>query len=191
MQIKRYLILFLAALLIIKVLSFKLVDYTTPTFKKQCDPMQTEEFLTAYELDAFLPVWSEYLSSGEKDKVSDKISLLSGNISENLPLDVKIWFSRHCWEPERFFYVEQRLQAIVNTVRLKKHTDGVKQVLSELLQSEKNDEKLAEYKAMAEIQDKIANIENVTEDEIALVKGKENLFEDVLSGKTVYGSENK
>ncbi len=189
MQIKRYVILFLAAVLIVKVLNFKLVDYTTPDFKKQCAPMQTEEFLTAYELKSFLPVWSEYVRSGEKNDVSDKISLLSGNIEESLPLNVKIWLSRRCWEGARFFYVEQRLQAVINTVRLKKHTDGVKQVLTDLLQAETDKAKIADYKDMIALQDEIVNIENVSDDEVALVNGHEDELADVLSGKIPYKSK--
>lgn len=191
MQIKRLIILVLAAFLIVKVLDFRLVDYNTPNFKKQCAPMQTEEFLSAYELESFLPVWSEYVRSGEKDKVSDKVSLLSNNVEISLPLNVKIWFSRHCWDPERFFYVEQRLQAAVNTVRLKKHTDGVKKVLTDLLQLEKDEVKIQSYKDMLAMQDKIANVENVTEDEVALVSGREDELDDVLSGKIPYQSKNK
>lgn len=191
MQIKRYVILFLAAVLIMKVLNFRLVDYTTPDFKKQCAPMQTEEFLTDYELKAFLLVWSEYVRSGEKKAASDKISLLPGDIDESLPLNVKIWLSRRCWEGGRFFYVEQRLQAIINTVRLKKHTEGVKNVLSDLLQTETNEAKINDYENMIAMQDKIANIENVSDDEIALVRGHEDEFSDILSGKIPYKYKNQ
>lgn len=191
MQIKRYVILCLAAFLIVKVLNFRLIDYATPNFKKQCAPMQTEEFLTAHELKAFLPVWSEYVRSGEKDKVSDKISLLSGDINESLPLNVKIWLSRRCWEGGRFFYVEQRLQAIVNTVRLKKHTEGVKKVLAELLQSETDEAKIADYENMIAMQDEIAKVENVSADEVALISGHEEELADILSGKIPYQPKNK
>lgn len=190
MQIKRLIILVLAAFLIVKVLNFRLVDYSTPNFQKKCAPMQTEEFLSAYELESFLPVWSEYIQSGQKDKVSDKISLLSGDVAESLPLGVKIWFHKQCWEPARFFYVEQRLQAVINTVRLKQHTDGVKKVLTNLLQSEQDEAKMESYKDMLAMQDKIVNVENVTEDEVALVSGRENEFDDILSGKIVYQSKN-
>ena len=191
MQIKRLIILVLAAFLIVKVLNFRLVDYNTPNFKKQCEPMQTEEFLSAYELDAFLPVWSEYVRSGQKDKVSDKISLLSDNVAESLPLSVRVWFNKQCWEPARFFSVEQRLQSVINTARLNQHTDGVKKVLTDLLQSEKEEVKIQSYKDMLAMQDKIANVEHVTEDEVALVSGREYELDDVLSGKIAYQSKNK
>ena len=108
-----------------------------------------------------------------------------------LPRDVKIWFHKQCWEPARFFYVEQRLQAVINTVRLKKHTDGVKKVLTDLLQSENDEVKIQSYKDMLAMQDKIVNVENVTEDEVALVSGREDEFGDVLSGKIPYQSKNK
>ena len=43
---------------------------------------------------------------------------------------------------------------------------------------------------MLAMQDKIVNVENVTEDEVALVSGRENEFDDILSGKIVYQSKN-
>ena len=75
-------------------------------------------------------------------------------------------------------------------MRLKQHTDGVKKVLTNLLQSEQDEAKIESYKDMLAMQDKIVNVENVTEDEVALVSGRENEFDDILSGKIVYQSKN-
>ena len=62
--------------------------------------------------------------------------------------------------------------------------------MTNLLQSEQDEAKIESYKDMLAMQDKIVNVENVTEDEVALVSGRENEFDDILSGKIVYQSKN-
>lgn len=184
MEWKRYLILFLAFLLVLKVFSCRLVDYETEGFKKQCPSLSTLIVVTESEMDAFLPLWQEYVKSGMSKEVSDKVSLMSGDFAEKLPLRVKVWFNKNCWTPERFFYVEQRLQAILRTIYLQQHTNEVKKVLLEQINHETDENKIKMYQDMIAMQDKISGIEGVTTSETEMVMKRQKQIETILnSGK--------
>lgn len=184
MEWKKYLILLLAFLLVLKVFSCRLVDYETEGFKKQCPSVSTLVVVTDNEVEAFLPLWQEYIKSGMSKEVSDKISLISGDFAEKLPLRIQVWLNKHCWTPERFFYVEQRLQAILRTLYLQQHTSAVKQVLTEQMENETDEDKVKMYQDMIVIQDKISGIEGVTSSEISLVQKRQKQIENILnSGK--------
>lgn len=184
-QIKRYVILIVAVLVLIKVFSCRLVDYQTEGFKKTCPPLATAEVVSADELAAFLPLWSEYVSSGLDETVPADISLLSGNFSDHLPWKLKWWLERNCWTAERFYYVAQRLQTIVQAVYLKQHTDAVKEVLSAQMAGETDQDRVASYQEMIAMQDKIANIEAVSAQELKMVAGQVAQIEQLLNKKEI------
>lgn len=181
MEWKRYLILLAAAILLIKVFSCNLVNYQT-TLNDKCPPMAQTEILSQTEIDKFLELWPLYLQQGLQREISDKISLMSGNIAEQIPWKVNFWLNKHCWTAERFYYVEQRLRSIIRTSRLKQHTDAVKAVLSEQLKTETDEAKAASYQNMLDLQDKIYNIENVDEAELIMLHGREEKIEKILNG---------
>lgn len=183
---KRYLILFLALLLVLKVFSCKLVDYDTFLVKETCPPMAVTTEISAEETDKFLLLWSEYMAQGLNADVSDKVSLLSGDLETALPWPVNFWLNKNCWTAERFYYVEQRLRSIIHTLYLREHTRAVKEILLQQLENEADEAKKVSYQNMIDMQDVIANVEAVSEEELKIVRGREQLIEDVLNGKSVY-----
>ena len=186
---KRYLILGLAFLLLIKVFSCRLVDYDTFSIKKDCRPMASSTEITAPELEEFLPLWSAYVADGLNDMVSDKISLLSGDLESALPWQVNFWLHKRCWTADRFYYVEQRLRSIIHALYLREHTRAVKEILTERLEGETDEIKKTSYQNMIDMQDAIAVVEAVSDEELQAVRGRENEIEEVLNGKRRYESK--
>ena len=82
------------------------------------------------ETEQFLSLWAEYLERGLNVDVSDKISLLSGDIDTALPWHVTFWLTQNCWTASRFYYVEQRLRSIIHTLYLQEHTRDFKKSLT-------------------------------------------------------------
>ncbi len=183
---KKYLILGLAFLLLVKVLSCRLVDYDFADVKESCKPMADTVEISAAEVERFLPLWAEYMSNGLNTDVSDKISLLSGDLETALPWKVSFWLQQHCWTATRFYYVEQRLRAIIRTLYLQEHTRAVKAILSEQMEREDDDARKAAYQNMIDMQDKIAGIEAVSDNELLIVHNRVQLIDDVLNGKAIY-----
>lgn len=183
---KRYLVLFLALLLILKVFSCHLVDYDSIMTKKTCRPMAESAEISKAETEQFLSLWAEYLERGLNVDVSDKISLLSGDIDTALPWHVTFWLTQNCWTASRFYYVEQRLRSIIHTLYLQEHTRAVKEILKNLLHNETDEVKKNSYQNMIEVQDLIANIEAVSPQELQMIEGRAQQVEDVLNGKMSY-----
>lgn len=183
---KRYLVLFLALLLILKVFSCHLVDYDSIMTKKTCRPMAEGAEISKAETEQFLSLWAEYLERGLNVDVSDKISLLSGDIDTALPWHVTFWLTQNCWTASRFYYVEQRLRSIIHTLYLQEHTRAVKEILKNLLHNETDEMKKNSYQNMIEVQDLIANIEAVSPQELQMIEGLAQQVEDVLNGKMSY-----
>ena len=144
--------------------------------------------ISAEETENFLPLWSEYMAQGLNTDVSDKVSLMSGDLETALPWPVNFWLNKNCWTAERFYYVEQRLRSILRTLYLREHTRAVKEILLQQLENETDEAKKASYQNMIDIQDAIANVEAISEEELNIVRGREQLIEDVLNGKNVYNS---
>lgn len=184
--IKRYIILAFAFLLVANVLSCHLVDFQTPVFPSRCPPVSAEEQVSGEELENFLTTWSDYMAKGLNKDVPDKISLIGETVSSKLPWRVSFFLNRNCWDAERFYYVEQRVRSILHTLYLKEHTTQVAAVLQAQLDQEQNDAKKDAYRQMIDMQDKIAQIEGVSADELVLVQGRETKIENVLSGKEKY-----
>ena len=165
-----------------------MVDYNTFVVKETCPPMAVTTEISAEETEKFLPLWSEYMAQGLNTDVSDKVSLMSGDLETALPWPVNFWLNKNCWTAERFYYVEQRLRSILRTLYLREHTRAVKEILLQQLKSETDEAKKASYQNMIDMQDTIANVEAVSEEELNIVRSREQLIEDVLNGKNVYNS---
>ena len=151
--------------------------------------MASSTEITAPELEEFLPLWSAYVADGLIDMVSVKISLLSGDLESALPWQVNFWLHKRCWTADRFYYVEQRLRSIIHALYLREHTRAVKEILTERLEGETDEIKKTSYQNMIDMQDAIAGVEAVSDEELQAVRGRENEIEEVLNGKRRYKSK--
>ena len=86
---RRYIILILALLLILKVFSCSIVPETKKEYTPRCKSVSEEQEISSAEIDAFLKLWVEYIQKGYNKEVSDQISLLSGKIEDKMPLKIK------------------------------------------------------------------------------------------------------
>jgi len=190
-KLKRLSVLLLACLLLAKVLSGRLVDYSLPEVPNRCPLMQSTKEISADELEHFLKTWTAYLENKIDLDEPDKVSLSTDKPSQKVSWRAKMFFDHNCWDVDRFFYVEQRVRSIVNTLYLKKHTTEVAEVLRQLMALEGDSAKRAAYQEMIDMQDKIANIEHVSDAELALVEGKEGQISVILNGGRVLENENQ
>ncbi len=190
-KIKRLSVLLLACLLLAKVLSGRLVDYSLPEVPSRCPPMQSTKEISADELSHFLKTWTAYFENKIDLDEPDKVSLSTDKPSQKASWRAKMFFDHNCWDMDRFFYVEQRVRSIVNTVYLKKHTVGVIEVLHQLMAQEGDQAKRAAYQEMINMQEMIANIEHVSDDEVNMVKGREEKIREILDGGRLSDHENE
>ena len=79
-------------------------------------PNPTSKEISEQELMAFLPVWADYMQQNISELGKRPVSLASGAPEDNLSDEAKEWLLRRLWYPKRFFYVEQRLRAILKTL---------------------------------------------------------------------------
>ena len=79
-------------------------------------PNPTSKEISESELKAFLPVWADYMQQNISELGKRPVSLASGAPEDNLSDEAKEWLLRRLWYPKRFFYVEQRLRAILKTL---------------------------------------------------------------------------
>ncbi len=178
-SLKRYLILLLSFLLIAKVLSCSLISEDIKQRKPRCEPISETTEISSAEIDAFLKLWSEYVEKGYDKTVSEKISLLSGELEDKIPLKVKLWFNNKCWTIDRFFYVEDRIRASVRTLYLKRHSDSILSILNEKMTKENAEQ----YQQMIDMQNQIANVENISDEELKQIEMREAQIVKALNMK--------
>ena len=181
-NLKRYTILLLTLLFLYKVLSCSIVPESEKAQLPRCPEISESKEISANEIDTFLTLWQEYVAKGYDKKVSNQISLMEGNLEDNLPISLKLWFNNKCITAKRFYYIEERLKASLQTVYLKRHSASIIAILNEKLKDAKDGTEGA-YKQMIEEQSKIANIENISDNEIKIVEMREAEIVKVLSAK--------
>lgn len=181
-NLKRYTILLLTLLFLYKVLSCSIVPETEKAQLPRCPEISEATELSSAEIDNFLTLWKEYVKEGYDKKVSNKISLMDGNLEDNLPLSLKLWFNNNCITAKRFYYIEERLRASLQTIYLKRHSSSIIAVLNEKMKDAEDGAKEA-YVQMIEEQNKIANIENISDNEIKIVEMLEAEIVKVLGAK--------
>lgn len=179
---KRYLILFLTGAFLFKVFSCSIVPESESVNMPRCPEISDTKVISANEIDTFLTLWQEYVKEGYDKKVSNSISLMNGDLEDNLPISLKLWFNNNCITAKRFYYIEERLKSALHTVYLKRHSASIIAVLSEKMKEAKDGNEEA-YIQMIEDQKKIANIENISDGEINVVEMREAEIVKILNAK--------
>ncbi len=124
-------------------------------------PQKNAEQLTPNEINAFLELWPEYLQTNASKSEPQQISLTTGYPSEKYSPQLRRWFEYKKWNIDRFFYVEQRLKAIVKTEMLLNNISANKKMAA---QGERN-----LHPIIAE-QEKRVGAEKVTDEELEMVR---------------------
>ena len=75
--------------------------------------------------------------------------------------------------------MEDRLRAALHTLYLKRHSAAILAILNERMTKENEEQ----YKQMIEMQNKIANIEQISDEELKMVESKEAQIIKILNTK--------
>lgn len=181
-SLKRYTILLFAVLFLYKILSCSIVPESKKANLPRCPEISETTEISSAEIDTFLTLWQEYVKEGYDKKVSSTISLMDGNLEDNLPISLKLWFNNNCITAKRFYYIEERIKASLQTVYLKRHSASIIAVLNERMKDAKDGSEEA-YVQMIEEQKKIANIENISNEEVKIVEMREAEIVKILGVK--------
>lgn len=138
------------------------------------------------ETKQFLELWSDYLTKRIGKSGGYSVSLSNQDIKKALPARSVKWIEDNGWDVQRFFYVEQRLRSIIKAASLKEQARDSRESLEQQLAAN-NDPAVAQgIRKLLEEQKNLYKIENVSEEEIAMVEPHLEVMKDILSGKIIY-----
>ncbi len=173
-------------------LGIKAYDRHNPKTEINWDaiPNRTTVEITSEEVMEFLPVWREFAEKNLRE--TQQASLGNGLPEDNLSPAAQEWLLRHQWRPQRFFYVEQRLRLILNTLEVRRHSEEViknmQKQLADLQQrqaySNSQDPQIISMKSSMEkmIREQQArmNIEKITPQELEMATPLQMVLKDAL-----------
>ncbi len=178
-------LVFIFAFLFLGIYFANIIYTDSQEEKARQEKILRKPFIDKEEMNRFLPVWSEYLASDVSQIGARQISLTMGKASEKFPLQTIRWLKDRGWNADRFFYVEQRLKAIVKSAFMQEHikatvhvleTGGVSGVDSVTVQRMIDDQKQR------------INVEQITPGELDMVMPDLILISDILDGSRPYSS---
>ena len=169
---KRLMMLVLCVCLIFSVLKCQVAELGWERFKEEIAEKQQKytEKISAEELDDFISSWAQFKKLGWADDlmVSYKIS----SPSKFMDWKIKIWFVYHKWDADRFFYVQQRLSALLYTLSVRRHAEELISMLQNRTDSV--------AKQMLEIQKQRSLSGQEDLDELNLVESKEEVLKKLF-----------
>ncbi len=125
-------------------------------------PDENAEVVTPKEINAFLELWPEFLKTNAANKEARQLSLANGKASEVLSPSLKRWFEVKGWDIDRFFYVEQRLRAIVKTEMILSNIQNNKKLLEKGRDSN--------LKNIISEQERQVNAEKISNEELEMIR---------------------
>ena len=131
------------------------------------------------EMDRFLPVWAEYLESDISRIGAQQVSMTMGSASEKFPVKTIGWLAERGWNADRFFYVEQRMKAIIKSAFLQEHIKSTELMLE---QSGTSGIDAVTVQRMIDEQKQRTEVEKISQDEIKMVMPDLVLISDILDG---------
>lgn len=140
--------------------------------------VSTSPEISAAELRAFLKTWHKYQEDG-MDKVGYRqFSMTAQNSAAKVNPRVARWLDRKGWNPDRFFYVEQRLLAILATIRRDEKIAHNNQMIKERLKTMKDKNLAAALQRLAANEAKKINVEQISPAERHMV---ETQMDDIMA----------
>ena len=127
--------------------------------------------ITAAELDDFIRLWPQYkqlkLNSGlvvsyQVEKPSDLLDWKS-----------KVWFVYHRWDADRFFYVQQRIAALLYTLSTQRNAEA-------LLRQLRERKKSSIVKQMIEVQEQRRKSGDGYQSELDLIAARESVLKELF-----------
>lgn len=169
------------------VIFFKspLLNYSVVNEDKSREANERIE-IDAGEMDSFLKVWPKYLHSNVASLSAYQVSFANGRPSKTLHPKVIKWLNKRGWNADRFFYVEQRLRAIIKTVEHERHIIGMMKTLEGQLQNESNPSTAQSMKQAIDAQMQSLNVERISRQELDMAEPHAEEIKAVLDGKVEY-----
>lgn len=126
--------------------------------------------VTAEELEDFIKIWPQYKELGFADDLI--VSYKINRPSKFLDWKSKVWFVYHRWDADRFFYVQQRIAALLYTLSVRRNAESLITMLKN------RPEPVA--KQMLEIQRQRSLSGQNELSELKLVEGKETILKKLF-----------
>jgi len=174
---KKYVVLGVFSLVLAKILATPVFELN---FSKTCPIVQTSDTISQKEADLFLTQWGEYVKRGYMAKVPEDLNFDYKDASDRIPWIVKLWFDKNCINPQRFYYVEQRLRTILKAYELKKHTQRVIEVLSSQIKPGMDLAQKQWYQSLIKEQKEMSKVEGISEEEFLIVKDRDVAIRELL-----------
>lgn len=173
---KKKIVLFVVLVLLVWLVSCPIVDIART---KNCPPPETKQTLSAKETDVFLSHFREYVARGLNKEVPEEFYTDEQKPHERLPFFVRAWFNKKCIAPERFYYVEQRLRAIVKILDAKETFERLQSHLKEQDAFAGGREKKQDS-AYENVQKEALNTEFISKEEFEMVRKREDKIRALL-----------
>lgn len=172
-------IVFVFALLFLGIYFANIIFTKSQEEQNRIEQMLNKPFIDREEMNKFLPIWAEYLASDVSKIGAKQLSLTMGKASEKFPLKTISWLASRGWNADRFFYVEQRLKAIVKSAFMQEHIKATENMLKS---GGNTDIDSTIMQRMLADQKQRMNIEQITPEEIDMVMPDLVLISDILDG---------
>lgn len=143
---------------------------------KDCLHLSVGAVLTQEELERFSQSWKDYQG---QDFALESISLKTAD-NVRFPLKLRYFLAKHCFTPERFFEVEDRIRSAIHALYLRRHAAAVIDILNAELRVEKDEQRRATFEEMIVAQNKIAHAILVSDNDLTIIKQKMPEIEDLL-----------
>lgn len=180
---KKFFLIFLALVITIYVIRSPLMNGSAIK-KIALNPADFSSVISHNQMNDFLKVWAEYLKDDVSKIGSRQLSLMVGKASEKFPLKTINWLTARGWDADRFFYVEQRMKAIVKSAFLQDHIKSTIKVLQTQMSGQGVDAVTVER--MIDSQKQRINVEKISPEEIEMVTPNLVLISDILDGSKPY-----
>lgn len=150
------------------------------------------------EINSFLYIWSDYLSQNISP-VGRNVSFDNVQPEERLSPAAREWLINQGWKPARFFYVQQRLRTILQTLKNTETVEntiaGLRRQLADIQAARPEGDKNADsavlslqknIQEMISMQEARINIEQISAGELEAVRPYRQVYEAILDGRRTY-----
>lgn len=185
-------------LMVIAIWAFRGKPDNTLKQKEAALQVVSSTELSRDEINSFLYLWSDYLSQNISPVGRD---VLFDNVQpeERLSPAAREWLVNQGWKPARFFYVQQRLRTILQTLKNMEMAEnaivGLQRQLADIQALRPDGDKNADPAVLSlqkNIQEMIAtqeariNIEQISAGELEAVRPYRQVYEAILDGRRTY-----
>lgn len=139
--------------------------------------------ITEDEVQAFLPVWKKFRKKYTDVIGASEVSFSNKSTTEAMPGSISFWLRRKNFEPNRFFFIEQKIYDIAHRIYLQKHSKDVVALLQKSLEKEQSKSSKENIQNIIKTQENVLSLNNINPDELAIVQKHYTEIMDILQNK--------